>query len=280
MMADQGFSAGLLRSRMHNLTALNHMQVAMSAWGGQRLDADGEPCSGHCSASCALTRNPAFMPACLAEMTCPPQGVAGYKIKFRTTITSSIEEFDAAAYKTSVARFFTNTGAPTKAADVKLTISGGSINVEAEVQTPSLLSSQIMQDALSNVSTADAAIYFNASVATFSASGGARVVSGESGTLGAPDAPPAHHSGGSVWVYVFLLLLAILSPQLYLWYKNRTADANPLMKSHQLQNSGQGQVPVTVHGQPRSNPLSNKPKGGPSNVLVTKDQRVELAEAI
>jgi len=107
-------------------------------------------------------------------------------------------------------------------------------------------------------------------------------VDGTAGTLGAPGNPNGGaakgHGGGGGGVVAFFIIIILAGGGgwvYYNWFRN--AGANPMMKSHQLQDNpgSAGHNVVNVMSQ-RGRAAPPKP----SNVLVTKEARLELAEAI
>ena len=84
---------------------------------------------GFCTETCASGDNPLWLPICTSTFTCPPEGVAGYKLKWSATLGFKKDEFDSAKqelYKSSLANFLTTQGAAVAAADVELAVSKAS----------------------------------------------------------------------------------------------------------------------------------------------------------
>lgn len=261
-----------------NVTYLATLRTRMSAWGDARLDFDGTPCTGWCSSTCAVSTNPVWASTCLNSLTCPPAGVAGYKVLMRTTVNGAVSDFGAdeqLAFKQGVARYFSQKGAPVNIENILLTISAGSVVVDAEISTPSSLARQIITDAVSNMTANDAAIYFNTSIASIQTSATVTTTAGISGSLGAPENNKPPPPGGiSVAVIIaVLLVLGGLGWGIYNWMQNR--EASPMMKSHQLQDSQPG---VTMAGSRA--PPAQAPPNSSGGVVVMKNEKHELAEHI
>lgn len=276
-----GISAGYLQgnfAKLNNLTYLTQLHTSLNRWGPTRLDFTGTPCNQYCDSECSLSRGSPFATTCLVSTACPPRGIAGYKVAVKLTLSeyNDPSEFTAdkqAAMKTSVANYFSMKGAAVQAKDVTLKITAGSINVEATVQTPSALASQIIQDSVSTMNSTDATLYFNATVA----SAPTVSVKSQAGISGTINAPPnnngATNVGGVPGAVVFIIVLLLLGCGAWLtytWMQGNTTT--PLMKAHQLQDTPGG----VAMGNARYPPAVPPPTSG---AVVAKEKH-EMAEHI
>ena len=86
-------------------------------------------CQAFCTSECKSGDNPLWLPICTSTLTCPPEGVAGYKLKWSATLGYKKDEFDSAKqelFKSSLANFLTTQGAAVAATDVELGVSQAS----------------------------------------------------------------------------------------------------------------------------------------------------------
>lgn len=192
-----------LRRNASATAATTARLVALMAWGPNRLDSQGTPCSGYCAANCETGVNPLLMPACGATVACPPAGTAGYRIKFTTRLRKTLAQFDVAArttFKTNLAAYLSSFGAAINAtSDITLTVtsssrrmrmlqSGGSVSVESSIETSSALGSLAVNSAVTNLTAEAAQLYIDPDISSVSAPQKV-TVAGSTGSLGAP--PPS-----------------------------------------------------------------------------------------
>jgi len=195
-----GLSPRLVRSLQSNVSSDLATFTRLMKWGPERVDADGVPCAAHCATSCGVDTYPMWLPACAATLTCPPAGVAGYKVAFRATLSRTIEQFDAAAraqYKERLASYLKGAGSAVTPDQIELEVSSASIVVVATVSTSSSLDRDIITDAVKNVTSGDAQLYLDSHIEAFDGGAAqAEQVEGEAGTLTAPPAEPDDGTGG------------------------------------------------------------------------------------
>jgi hypothetical protein len=131
--------------------------------GGPKLDAEGVPCSSECQRACA-TESP-FVTICSLSQSCPPQGVAGYRVKFRANLAMTRAAFTEALqteYKTNVAEMFNGRGADVNASMIELEIADAApagrrltasaqISVTSSVSVASPIAQAIVTDTVSNL---------------------------------------------------------------------------------------------------------------------------------
>lgn len=200
--SDGGFAPTIVRSVGRNLTRLVAIQSEAQRWGRERLDAFGTPCSAQCSTTCAVDQNPFWMPACTLQLTCPPKNVAGFRLKMKAVLAATIEEFAPGSparerYKTKLATFLSAQGAPVNKSDISLDVQTASIAVEATIETPSVIASQIISDTFANMTAEDASYALNTTVETLQTTLGNETVAGESGSLGVPPSTPGQFNSGN-----------------------------------------------------------------------------------
>ena len=177
-----------LRRNATSAAASTSRLVALMAWGSNRLDSQGTPCTGFCANNCEVSRNPLLMPACGATVACPPAGVAGYRIRFTTVLRKTIEQFNTTqrnVFKARLASYVSGFGAAVNATDITLSVSAGSVAVESTIETSSALDSYTINDAVANMSTEAAQLYIDADVESLTAPTKVSVA-GQAGSLGAP----------------------------------------------------------------------------------------------
>jgi len=181
--------------------------------GGSKLDAEGVPCSSECQRACA-TESP-FVTICSLSQSCPPQGVAGYRVKFRANLAMTRAAFTEALqteYKTNVAEMFNGRGADVNASMIELEIADAApagrrltasaqISVTSSVSVASPIAQAIVTDMVSNLTASSMSTYLGSSFAvTDVADPTTESVSGTTGTINAPaggtaDAPSSPSSG-------------------------------------------------------------------------------------
>jgi len=101
-----------------------------------------------------------WMPACTLAVTCPPVGVASYKLKYKIVADGTVETFNQGWYKMKLVRFLKNHGILIDESKISLTLTPGSVNVEAEVTTESTLDKEMILQSLGNLSATDATSVF------------------------------------------------------------------------------------------------------------------------
>jgi len=181
--------------------------------GGPKLDAEGVPCSSECQSTCVA--NSAFIPICSLSQSCPPPGVAGFRVKFRANLAMTRVDFTEALqteYKTNVAEMFNGRGADVNESMIELEIADATpagrrltasaqISVTSSVSVGSPIAQAIVTNTISNLTASSMNTFLGSSfVVTDVADPTLEEVSGTTGTINAPaggtaDSPSSPSSG-------------------------------------------------------------------------------------
>jgi len=225
-LRESGFSPDVIRRATvgsgPNRPSRAEIMARLSPQGGNpaaKLDAFGGNCSSTCQSTCADPLN-IFVPICSMSQSCPPAGVAGYRVKFRANLAMSVADFDEArqlAYKQNVAEMFNSRGAGVNASQITLEITEAAaapagralsetsqISVTSSVSVGSPIAQEIVTSTVGNLTTDSMNTFLGSSFAvTAVAPATTETVSGATGTINAPaggtaaPASPPASSGSS-----------------------------------------------------------------------------------